>query len=150
MHPEFRTLDASASPIPLVLAHGLVAYLEKFPYLCTEQLVSQAFPAIVLRNRPEFGYAPDKVEANLEQVVRILRARQNAEGAFGFWAANSHVSDMQTVYALHFLTEARERAYPVPPEVLARGLEYLKALAARDTESLSLARVRAYASYILT
>jgi alpha-2-macroglobulin len=150
MYPHFRTLEASASPVPLGLARGLVNYLNKFPYGCTEQLVSQAFPAIVLRARPEFGYAPDKVEANLERVISILRARQNAEGAFGFWAANSHVSDLQTVYAMHFLTEAKERNYPVPTDLMEKGFGYLRSLAGRDADTLSRARVRAYAIYVLT
>lgn len=150
VYPHFRQLEASASPLPLGLARGLASYLNKFPYGCTEQIVSQAFPAIVLRARPEFGYAPDKVEANLERVISILRARQNAEGAFGFWAANSHVSDVQTVYALHFLTEAKERNYPVPPDLVEKGLSYLRVLAGRDVDTLSQARVRAYAVYVLT
>lgn len=150
MYPHYRKLEASASFLPLTLARGLGDYLRKFPYGCTEQLVSQAFPAIVLRARPEFGYAPDKVETALERTVSVLRARQNAEGAFGFWAANSHVSDMQTVYALHFLTESKERGYAVPPDMLDKGLAYLRGLAGQESDSLSQARVRAYAVYVLT
>ena len=150
MYPHFRKLEASASYLPLTMARGLNDYLQKFPYGCTEQLVSQAFPAIVLRARPEFGYAPEKVEIALERTIAVLRARQNAEGAFGFWAANSHVSDMQAVYAMHFLTEAKERSYAVPPDMLTKGLAYLRSLAERDSDSLSQARVRAYAVYVLT
>lgn len=153
MHPEFRTLDASASPIPLGLAHGLVAYLEKFPYVCTEQLVSQAFPAIVLKDRPEFGYGHKKAEQNVEKVIGVLQARQNADGAFGFWAANSHVSDYASVYAVHFLTEAKERGYAVPHGLMKKGLENLDALARRSmtgVESLAGARTSAYAIYVLT
>ncbi len=150
MTPEYRTLEVSASPLPLGLARGLVDYLSKFPYGCTEQLVSQAFPAIVLRGRPEFGFGPEKVEANLSAALRVLRARQNAEGAFGMWAAGGNVSDFQTVYALHFLTEAKERQYPVPQELLARGLEYVRGLAAGPARALGDARVRAYALYVLT
>lgn len=149
IYPQYRTLEATASPMPLGMSRGLIGYLNTYPYLCTEQLVSRAFPAIILRHQAEFGYAPDKVEATLEQTMRILRARQNAEGAFGFWAANSHVSDMQTVYALHFLTEAKEKGSPVATDVLQRGLEYLKNLQSRESDSLSEARVQAYAIYIL-
>lgn len=150
MYPHYRKLEASASYLPLTLARGLTSYLQKFPYGCTEQLVSQAFPAIVLRARPEFGYAPEKVETALERTITVLRARQNAEGAFGFWAANSHVSDMQAVYAMHFLTEAKERGYAVPPDMLAKGLAYLRTLSEHESDSLAQARVRAYAVYILT
>jgi alpha-2-macroglobulin len=150
MHPEFRTLDASASSIPLGLAHGLVAYLEKFPYLCTEQLVSQAFPAIVLKNRPEFGYTHKKAGENLEKTISVLRSRQNADGAFGFWAANSHVSEYASVYAMHFLTEAKERGYAVPQELVSRGNRYLNSLSFGPVKTLSQARIQAYAIYVLT
>ncbi|HYS82024.1 MAG TPA: alpha-2-macroglobulin, partial [Anaeromyxobacteraceae bacterium] len=150
MSPEYRTLEVSASPLPLGLARGLVDYLSKYPYGCTEQLVSQAFPAIVLRGRPEFGFGPEKVETNLASALRTLRARQNAEGAFGMWAANGFVSEFQTIYALHFLTEAKERQYPVPQEVLQRGLEYARGLAVSRPRSLGEARVQAYALYVLT
>jgi len=150
MYPELRTLEVSASPLPIGIAHGLTAYLSKFPYLCTEQLVSQTFPAIVLKNRSEFGYLHKNAAANLEQTINVLRARQNAEGAFGFWAANSHVSDYQSVYAMHFLTEAKERGYTVPEGLMARGMSYLRDLAQRRGETLAEVRTSAYAIYILT
>lgn len=150
MYPEYRTLETSVSPLPLGIARGLIHYLERFPYGCTEQLVSQAFPALILRNRVEFGYAPAKVEANLARTLRILRARQNSEGAFGFWAANSHVSDFQVAYALHFLTEAKERGYAVPQDLMDKGLNYLRSIANKEPDSLPQARERAYAIYILT
>ncbi len=150
IYPQYRTLEATASPMPLGMSRGLIGYLNTYPYLCTEQLVSRAFPAIILRQQPEFGYAPDKVDAIFNETIRTLRARQNAEGAFGFWAANSHVSEMQTVYALHYLTEAKEKGSAVPADILQRGLDYLKNLQSGDTDSLSAARVQAYAIYILT
>ncbi len=150
MYPELRVLEASASPLPIGIAHGLTAYLRTFPYLCTEQLVSQAFPATVLKDRPEFGYLHKDATTNLEKTINVLRARQNAEGAFGFWAANSHVSDYQSVYALHFMTEAKERGYAVPEGLMTRGVAYLHNLAQRRSETLADARTRAYAIYILT
>lgn len=150
MYPHFRKLNATASTVPLGVAHGLIGYLEKFPYGCTEQLVSKAFPALILKKHKEFGYSPEKIDTNLNLAIRILRARQNAEGAFGFWAASSHVSDFQTVYALHFLTEAKEKDYPIPQDVLQKGLSYLKNLLNEDITSLAKARVHSYSIYILT
>jgi uncharacterized protein YfaS (alpha-2-macroglobulin family) len=150
MFSEYRTLEVSASPLPVGLSRGLIRYLERFPHGCTEQLVSQAFPAIVLRNRTEFGYAPGKVEENLKQVLAMLRSRQNTEGAFGMWAGNGRVSDFQTIYALHFLTEAKERGYPVPQDFLARGLTYARGVAVGQAGVLGDPRLRAYALYVLT
>jgi len=150
MYPAYRTLEAAVSPVPLVLAKGLLQYLQKYPYGCTEQVLSQTFPALILRRRPEFGYAPETVEANLAQAVAILRSRQNQDGAFGMWASNSHVSPFQAVYAAHFLTEAADKGYSAPPELLSRALTYLNALAAGGPEVDAPPRVRAYAIYVLT
>lgn len=150
MYPELRTLEVSASPLPLGIAHGLVAYLSKFPYACTEQLVSQAFPAIVLKTRPEFGPAHKNAAENVDRIISVLRARQTAEGSFGFWAANSHVSDFASIYAVHFLTEAKEKGFVVPQEMLARGMAYLHSVAKAGSDTLAKARTRAYAVYILT
>lgn len=150
LYPSFRTLEASVSPVPLVLAKGLLQYLQSYPYGCTEQVLSQTFPALILRRRPEFGYAPETVEANLARAVDILRSRQNEDGAFGMWAANSHVSPFQAVYAAHFLTEAKELGYAAPPDLLERSLVYLNAVAAGDPAVDAPPRVRAYAVYVLT
>lgn len=150
LYPSFRTLEASVSPLPLVLAKGLLQYLQKYPYGCTEQVLSQTFPALILRHRPEFGYAPETVETNLAQAVDILRSRQNEDGAFGMWAANSHVSPFQAVYAAHFLTEAKEKGYSVPPVLLERSLVYLNALASDAPGLNAPPRVQAYAIYVLT
>lgn len=150
MYPHYRILEAGYSTLPLGFARGLVNYLKAFPYGCTEQIISQTLPAVVLLKRPEFGYKPAAVEASIGRTLKMLRSRQNAEGAFGFWAANSHYSEFQTVYALHFLTEAKERGYPVPSELLKRGLSFLGGLLGSEARTLNDARARAYAAYVLT
>ncbi len=148
--PEYRKLTAAASPLPLALAHGLMTYLEAYPYGCTEQLVSKTLPAIVLRGRPEFALGPKDVEERVGRVFGMLRARQAPDGAFGYWDANSMVSDMQSAYAVHFLLEARDRGYAVPVDLLEKGLSYLRALPDGGGADLSQARLRAYGLYLLT
>ena len=150
MYPHFRKLQVSASPVPLGMARGLVSYLGNYPYMCTEQLVSRSFPAIVLRERPEFAMDAKDVEKSLSDIIHVLRGRQNSEGAFGFWSANSHVSNYQSTYALHFLTEATERGYPVPRDLLSNGIKFLRQLAVKPIASLAEARDRAYAIYVLS
>ncbi|TPW19935.1 MAG: alpha-2-macroglobulin domain protein, partial [Elusimicrobia bacterium] len=149
MHKEFKTLDASASALPLGMARGLMHYLDKYPYGCTEQLVSRAWPALAVAARPEFGVDRKKAAVDVATVVEMLQGRQNADGAFGFWAANSYVSDFHAVYAGHFLTEARERGHHVPPEMLAKALVYLRSLAQGEGGSLGDERLHAYAAYVL-
>ncbi|HYM59470.1 MAG TPA: alpha-2-macroglobulin family protein, partial [Thermoanaerobaculia bacterium] len=150
MYPDFRTLQAGISHLPLGLAGGLMAYLEKVPYGCTEQLVSQGMPAVVMHDRPEFGYAHGVAEKPVTSVIATLQSRQNGDGAFGLWAANAHVSPFASVYATHFLLEAKERGFAVPRDMLDASMGSLSQLAASEGSSLHQERVRAYAIYTLT
>jgi alpha-2-macroglobulin len=147
--PQFRTLEASVSMLPLALAHGLTAYLDHYPYSCTEQLVSQAMPAVALAQRPEFGALKAHQGATLASVIEELRARQNEDGSFRYWAGGVESVDFVSVYALHVLLEARERGAPVPADLLASGEGFLSRMARRDADNLQAERTGAYAIYLL-
>ena len=150
LYPHYRKMETSVSHVPLTLAHGLTAYLQGFQYSCTEQLVSMGLPALILGNRPEFGYVKSKEYKTLDDLIQVLRGRQNGEGAFGLWAANAHVVDPVSVYAMHFLIEARERGRTVPQDIIINGNNYLRSLAGSDGAGLAEERTRAYAIYLLT
>jgi uncharacterized protein YfaS (alpha-2-macroglobulin family) len=150
MFAEFRKLEASISPVPLVLAQGLSAYLSAYPYSCTEQIVSQGMPALILGDRPEFGMVKAERGASLAKLIAILRSRQNGDGGFGLWAANPLVDDAAAVHAVHFLIEARDRRELVPQDMMTGANNYLRQLAGSEGASLADERVRAYATYLLT
>lgn len=149
MYKEYRKNDVAASVLPLGMSRGLMMYLDDYPYGCTEQIVSRAFPSMLLRSRKDFGVNAAAADQSFGTALKILQTRQNDRGAFGFWAANSYVSDFQVAYAAHFLTEAKERGHSVPPEVLARALVYLRSLASKPFSNDWEARDRAYALYVL-
>lgn len=148
VHTEFRKAQVALSHVPLSLARGLLVYLENYPYLCTEQLVSKAFPLLAIRKYGELG-DDKKASKAFDEAIVALRARQNAEGAFGFWAANSHVSNFQVAYATHFLLDATDAGLAVPKDLLSRAIEYLKTVAMKEEESLEAQRVAAYATYLI-
>ncbi len=151
----FARREASISFVPLTLAHGLASYLADFPHLCTEQLVSQAIPALVLAERPDFGHLKGGAglatpAERIAALVSTLRQRQNAEGGFGLYTASLKVEPVPAVHAMLFLAEARERRYAVPADMLASGNRWLQDFAATEGESLADERVRAQAIYLLT
>lgn len=150
MYPQYRKLEAGISHIPLGLSKALIGYLDNFSYSCTEQLVSQAMPVVVLQRRPEFGYNPADANQRLARLIETLRSRQNSEGAFGLWASNEVVAEYASVYAVHFLLEAQERGFAVPQDVLANSNVWLRQLAAREAANLADMRSTAYAIYLLT
>ncbi|MCE9598513.1 MAG: hypothetical protein K8S54_11140 [Spirochaetia bacterium] len=145
LYPEFRKQEVSVSPVPLAWSSGLYAYLENYPYGCTEQITSRGLAALILKNRPEIARGSN--DQIIAHTLKVLQSRQNAQGAFGFWAANSYVDPFQSAYAVLFLTEARERGIAVPNLLLSQGLAYLESLA-QNPENSTL-HDRAFALYVL-
>ena len=149
MYDEYATRSAGISHLPLIMGQGLVAYLAKNPYGCTEQLVSQAMPAVILQSRPEFGVTREYSEESLMRIVSMLRSRQNQEGGFGLWAANHYVVPWTSAYAVHFLLEARDRGHAVPADMINSANNWMRQYASGESESLANERARAYAIYLL-
>ncbi len=144
---ERRELSISISPVPLGLARGLVSYLDSYPYGCTEQMVSRGFAPLALLDQPEFGLPRAKSRKAIQDTIAVLRVRQNQRGGFGFWAANTFADPYYSVYAMHFLVEARAKSFGVPGNLLERGSAYLRRLLRNDGVSPV---ARAYAAYVLS
>ncbi|HMN44184.1 MAG TPA: alpha-2-macroglobulin [Povalibacter sp.] len=150
MYPQHRKLDTGISVLPLQFAHGFVSYLSNYPYVCTEQIVSQAMPAVLLTSRPEFGYVRAENGADVSALIGELRSRQNDAGAYRLWPGSDQVVEFVAVYAQHLLIEAGERGGAIPGDLLENGNNYLRALATRDGNNLTDERQSAYAIYLLT
>jgi len=151
MYPEFRKLIASVSAVPLGLAHGLDIYLKEFPHGCSEQITSGAFCRLVLSSEADFGLDRKDVNAQLEKVFAVLRRRQNDQGAFGYWGPEKGAGiDFMSVYAMHFLIEAKAAGFAPPSEMFASGLRNLQAMVAKEPTSLDDGRTVAYAIYLLS
>jgi hypothetical protein len=122
---ELRKVEASVSTVPLVWGQGLTAYLEGYAYSCTEQLVSKGMAALILSARPEFGTVKSRDANPLDVTYGVLRGRANDQGGFGLWSSSPQTAEFATVYAAHFLVEARERGQKTPPEIMAALDEWL-------------------------
>jgi uncharacterized repeat protein (TIGR01451 family) len=174
LHDEFKKHEVTVSFLPLGMVRGLKSYLDDFPYICTEQIVSQGFPSLLLKDIREFKISPAAIRENFDNIIKVLQVRQNSEGAFGVYAANDFTIDFFTIYALHYLTEAKLKGYTVPKALFDKGLEYLEDIGARlidydsvtavqkvrgmyykadmskDAIATAILRDRAYALYVLT
>jgi hypothetical protein len=151
MYPDFRSITVTASPLPLALTGGLKAYLDSYPYGCTEQIVSRAFAVLALKRVPDFSITDVEAQTAFDRAQKVLRARQNQGGSFGLWAANENVSDFVTAYAMHYLTEARAAGYAVDQGLFNQGLDGLRQIAGGDPKfEHTTPRAAAYAIYVLT
>lgn len=152
LYPNYRTVDLTMSTSPLILIYGLQRYLENYPYGCTEQLVSKAIPLLAMGSQSWFNLDKTEITAKVNETVQMLSQRQRSNGGFSYWPGlNEHVSNsFASVYAMNFLTEAREQSFNVPNDLYYNGVSYLKDLASQTPVDLESARVQAYAIYILT
>lgn len=149
LYSEKRTVEASVSNVPLVWGQALSAWLDAYPYPCTEQLVSKGFAALMLASRPEFGSVRSRDPQPLAGTLSMLQDRENDQGGFGLWSSSPQTAEFPTVYAAQFLLESKDRGQKVPPEMLASVNEWLNRFASTPANSLAAARLRAYAVYLL-
>ncbi|HSW93509.1 MAG TPA: alpha-2-macroglobulin [Gammaproteobacteria bacterium] len=152
LYPEYRTVTAALSESPLILLTGLKQYLDNFPYGCTEQLVSKAFPLVAANTLPGIMGDPKLATQKIDATIQMLGQRQLSSGGFSYWptVGDNTNNAFDSVYAMHFLTEAREHGFTVPTDMMQSGIQYLKSLAEQNATDLNTARIKAYAIYILT
>jgi uncharacterized protein YfaS (alpha-2-macroglobulin family) len=148
MHDEFAERNVVASHSPMLIARGLTQDLKHQPHGKTEQIVSRSFPALYLRGT---FISNEEAQQYHEATLNALRSRQLHDGSFGVWASARARGDIYTtIYALHYLTDARERGFHVPEDLLRNGIRFLRNHIAKPLESENDAREKAYAAYVLT
>jgi uncharacterized protein YfaS (alpha-2-macroglobulin family) len=120
------TLQVSYSPFrgfdPGPIANSLLRY----PYGCTEQLVSGAYPLLYA---PQVSDDPKARRASpgLSQAVGKLLDRQTLDGAFGLWRVGDGEADAWLgAYATDFLIEASRAGAPVPQASIDRALSAMR------------------------
>jgi uncharacterized protein YfaS (alpha-2-macroglobulin family) len=149
MYPQYRDVEVSASAMPLGLSYGMIRYLVDYPYGCTEQIVSGAFPGVVLGSRPELGLSKERVSRSLARAMATLQGRQNSDGSFGLWTSGADTVPFINAYATHFLLEAREHGLEGPPSLLERALGSMRSATASPQSGLEQMRAQAYGLYLL-
>ncbi|MDX1836360.1 alpha-2-macroglobulin [Legionella taurinensis] len=152
LYPEYRHVEAAMSSSPLILITGLERYLNDYPYGCTEQLTSKALPLLAMGKQPWFNSSAASITDRLTTTFQMLGQRQMTSGGFSYWPGMT-ASDSDrfvSVYAMHFITEAKAQGYNIPNELYYAGMAFLKELAAQNPRNLEDARLQAYAIYLLT
>jgi uncharacterized protein YfaS (alpha-2-macroglobulin family) len=153
MHEEYADREISVSYNPQIIFPALKKYFTAYPYGCTEQIVSAAFPFIygAVSDRQQNFITPQQQQAMFNETLSKLRLRQQNSGGFSLWPdADASVHDYATLYVLHFFTDAKELGYPVPSDILQKGKRWLINYAETLPNSFEDARLKAYANYILT
>ncbi len=126
------TMTVSYSPFRGFDPAPIVAALSRYPYGCSEQLVSTAFPLLYA---PTVGGAPRPAGAvaGLSIAVAKLLDREALDGSFGLWRVGDGEADPWIgAYIVDFLLEARAHGAYVPQDALARALAGIKLVSKPD------------------
>ncbi len=121
--PESNTLTIEASTIPTINLNQHLHYLFGYPYGCTEQTVSVAFPLLYLEDIMDLTANMKSVrKQNVNIALAKIYERQHPSGEIGYWPNSHryHHNYYVTSYAGHFLMEAERKGFQITNGVLDR------------------------------
>lgn len=114
-------------PLARLNAPGLLASLDRYPYGCTEQMVSKGMPLLYFDQVAQAMSLPwaDNVQGRLNEAVAEILTNQGAEGGFGLWGPGS--GDLWLdAYVTDFLSRAKARGFAVPDAAFRMALDNLR------------------------
>lgn len=121
--------DLVVSRSPVAQVADQLRYLVTYPYGCTEQTVSAAFPQLYYGDFVDALKlnADNKQNAayNVSEAVRKIKMRQLYNGAVTLWDGEGKEDWWTTIYAAHFLLEARKAGYDIDNSLVETMLNYL-------------------------
>jgi uncharacterized protein YfaS (alpha-2-macroglobulin family) len=126
---------------------GLLRALDRYPYGCIEQTTSRALPLLYFNDVAMLGgkQRDRRIEDRVQEAIYRILDMQRPTGEFGMWSSASYDAEPWLgVYALDFLSRAREKGYSVPEDALRRGRAWMQTLL-RDPKASG----REYAAYVL-
>ncbi|MBQ9564753.1 MAG: Ig-like domain-containing protein [Synergistaceae bacterium] len=137
-----------------------VAMLLSYPYGCLEQTISAAWPFLVLpdaiANVDPLLVNSAVVKVKTEAAIARVQAMQLYDGSFAMWPGNGTPYNWGSVYAAHFLIEARNAGVAYPEEMLGGVMSWLRQFMASmpsyqyPTEERDDFTAKAYGAYVLT
>ncbi|OQX95271.1 hypothetical protein B6I21_06290, partial [candidate division KSB1 bacterium 4572_119] len=151
------TVDFSLaiSSFPEVQFSRSLQYLLTYPHGCIEQTTSKLFPLLYFKDLAR-NVEPELFETNsadyfIEEGITKLENLQLSSGVFSYWPDGNYINDWSSIYAAHFLIEARKSGYQVSDRVYKKMIRALRSMTRnyRDDNSYSF-QTAVYACYVLS
>ncbi|HEX9511423.1 MAG TPA: MG2 domain-containing protein [Puia sp.] len=104
--------------------------LVEYPYGCTEQTVSAAFPQLYYGDLADLVRQNNTAQkananANIQEAIRKIKMRQLYNGAVTLWDNEGSENWWATIYAAHFLLEAQKAGFDVDKGLVETMLGYI-------------------------
>ncbi len=115
---------------PMVEFAKQLDYLVRYPYGCSEQTVSAAFPQLYFADISKALYKDDSkaddINNNINAAITKLKMRQIYNGGITMWDNGSSPSWWITAFATHFAIEAKNAGYHVDQAFIDKMIGYLQ------------------------
>lgn len=135
---QSNTLTLEASSIPIINLNHHLHRLFGYPYGCTEQTISRAFPTLYLEDIMELTDNMKSVKRqNVNIALQKIYERQHPDGSISYWSNPSYNRHRRyvTSYAGHFMIEAKQKGFQIADGVLERWKKFQQS-AARNWKPL--------------
>lgn len=130
------------SEIPPLNLGSRLDELIHYPHGCIEQIVSAAFPQLMLGRLTEVPAGGKKdIEENIRSTLARVNGFQLNDGGLAYWPGSPYASSWGTSYAGHFMLKAEEAGYSLPFGLKEKWIKYQKE-AVRNWTSTSAAYER--------
>jgi len=114
-----NTASIELSTLPPVNLGKRLRYLTGYPHGCLEQTVSKAFPQLFISKLAEVDDQVRRIaEQNVRHALDNMRRFRTPEGGLSLWPGGAYPDSWGTLYAGHFMLEARKLGYSIPPGIM--------------------------------
>jgi uncharacterized protein YfaS (alpha-2-macroglobulin family) len=141
------------SALPSINLEKRMDYLVNYPYGCSEQVTSCAFPQLFLKDLAENDPGiSQKTSDNIKEAINKLIERQMVNGGIAMWPGSYQADNWITSYAGHFMIEAERQGYNITSGFRQKWISYQKKAAQEwryDTRNKQSANDQAYRLFTL-
>ncbi len=131
--PDSSEFSLTLSPFPNIRFADSLRYLVRYPYGCLEQTTSKIFPLLyfsdLARSVEPMLAAEDAADYYIMSGITKIESMLKSNNRFTYWPGGTYVNSWSSIYASHFLVEARKAGYEVADRVYDAMLEGLRAQA---------------------
>lgn len=152
--PGTARRDITVGRFPLIRFTGNLKALLAYPYGCIEQTVSRAFPLLyfadLAKSLDPAAFEAVGPAAMVQSGIRRVTGLQLYNGGFSMWPGGDTPQPWMSLYATHFLVEARLAGYSVDKSVIDQALNYAGETGrGANLKKPAGLRLAAYALYVL-
>lgn len=128
--PVSVSMSGMLSALPSLQMGRALDYVVHYPYGCLEQTVSGAFPLLyagewATRMLPS-SQALGDVSAWVPSAISRVLSMQQEDGGFSLWPFSRGTEKDASIYAVHFLVEAKAAGFEVPADPLNDALDWIR------------------------